>query len=109
MWKPGRQNSGYLKKKLLESLWPIPHDLYLLKYPEGSFILPHKDPAPIGFQHWRINLILKKAKGGRFNCNTSYNFGRLFVFRSDNTLHSVSKVTSGCRFVLSLGLLIREK
>ena len=103
-YQQGRQGTGYLKKKLLE--WKF-FDLYILKYPEGSQIPPHKDPVP-GKRHYRVNLELKKAVlGGKFKAqSTILNFGRLAIFRSDISEHEVTKILAGERIVLSFGLAL---
>ena len=35
--------SGYDKMLLLQSMWPLPLDCYILKFPEGAEIAPHVD------------------------------------------------------------------
>lgn len=110
-WKTGRQSSGYSKMALLESLWPIPFDLYLLKFPEGSEIPEHVDKVDEGFKHYRLNIILKKSiSGGEFLTEKSIiNWSRIKFFRPDISKHSVTKVVGGSRYVLSFGFLIKEK
>jgi hypothetical protein len=44
-WQKGRQNSGYDKLLLAAVPFPIPFDCYLLRFPEGSQIPPHRDPV----------------------------------------------------------------
>lgn len=118
-WEAGRQGSGYLKLKLWESkLYKF--DLYLLKYPTGSYITHHFDPSVKGYNHWRCNLVVKEAVGGRFIIKE---YGdsmskdienriwiqtrRLNIFRPDDQLHCVTEVKSGTRYVLSLGWLTK--
>ncbi len=110
-WVFGRQNSGYSKVSLLESKFPIPFDVYILKFPEGSFIPEHTDPVKSGYKHFRFNIILKKSKsGGDFiSEHNIFNFSRLKFFRPDISKHSVTRVISGSRFVLSIGFLLKDK
>lgn len=111
-WTEGRQNSGYYKILLATLKRPLPFDLYLLKYPEGSGINWHKDEVPDGYRHFRLNIVLRKARfGGHFVANTKPLFkkGRVTLFRPDKNLHYVSRVKEGTRYVLSLGWLLKEK
>lgn len=109
----GRQGTGYLKMKLLE--WKF-FDLWILKYPPGSEITPHTDKVD-GKKHWRVNFTLwKPDSGGRltfhlnkYNEEHYYSFGRLKIFRSDLITHSIDKIESGTRYVLSFGFVISEK
>jgi hypothetical protein len=109
-WQRGRQNSGYDKMLLLQSWLPIPFDLYLLHYPEGSEVPPHRDEVDFG-RHYRINIILTTAiKGGDFYCaNPIYETPRIKIFRPDINEHSVSRVEQGTRYVLSCGWVLRER
>jgi hypothetical protein len=50
-WQKGRQNSGYDKLLLAAVPFPIPFDRYLLRFPEGSQIPPHRDPVRAGRQN----------------------------------------------------------
>ena len=105
-WRDGRQNSGYEKMLLLTAIWPLPFDLYIIRYKEGSVIRPHRDEVESG-KHYRLNVIIKSAKaGGIFNCqSTIYESKRVKLFRPDIHEHSVSKIETGSRYVLSLGLV----
>lgn len=104
-WEQGRQGSGYWKFLLAEKQ-PF-FDAYLLKYPDGTRIQRHRDPIP-GRRHYRINIVLKKARqGGKFSCESYYRFGRIVVFRSDVRWHEVSLVEAGTRWALSLGVSLR--
>lgn len=108
-WELGRQNTGYYKKLLL-LIERIPLDVYLLFYPPQSYVPPHRDRvdhAP-NKKHYRLNIILKDAaEGGKFFCeNTILNLRRIKFFRSDINLHSVSPITEGTRYVLSIGFLL---
>lgn len=109
MWQEGRQGSGYFKLKLLESKL-FKFDIYLLKFPVYSYIDWHVDPSVEGYEHHRLNLVLKKAEGGVF-----LKFGypetnsRINKFRPDLVRHSVTEVTKGTRWVLSFGWLRKNK
>lgn len=109
-WQIGRQLSGYDKKLLW--IFPLPFiwiDGYLLRFREGSKIPPHKDVVD-KYLHYRLNIVLKAAKeGGDFICNDAYiNTKRVKFFRSDIMEHSVSEVTSGQRYLLSIGIAIKR-
>lgn len=109
-WVEGRQGSGYYKMKLL-SPKRFKFDCYLLKYPEGSFIKSHKDPSEKGFEHHRLNILLRDCEeGGNFRCTVNTARGKFLgfkwcKFRPDLYYHSVSKVSKGARWVLSIGWL----
>ncbi|HEY9676484.1 MAG TPA: hypothetical protein V6C76_00680 [Drouetiella sp.] len=109
-WQRGRQQSGYDKMLLMQSMWPLPFDLYLLRFPTGSEIKPHRDPVESG-RHFRLNIVLIPAEvGGEFNCATPiFASSRIKFFRSDLCEHSVSKVEVGTRYVLSIGWLLPDK
>lgn len=108
-WDKGRQNTGYEKLLLLGARWPLPFDLYLLRFREGVHIPPHTDRVKSG-KHYRLNIVLRKAKGGgEFICDSPiYENSRIKLFRPDTAEHSVSKVRSGTRYVLSLGWVRRS-
>lgn len=102
-WEDGRQKTNYEKMTLVCLLF---FDLYLLRYPTGSAIAPHTDPVPRG-KHFRLNLVVKKAEGGKFVCSEAFlNWNRIKLFRPDIHKHSVEKITKGTRYVLSFGWLI---
>ena len=106
-WDTGRQESGYFKKLITSGLWPLPFDVYILKFVTGSYIAPHIDKNE-GGKHYRINVILKKADaGGDYEGEAILNlFNRFIFFRPDIMEHSVSEVT-GSRYVLSIGWLLK--
>lgn len=105
-WVKGRQGTGYDKMLLATAPWPIPFDCYLLRFPNGSEIHPHKDPVSKG-RHFRLNIILKESgSGGQFLCaNPIFETRRIKFFRPDISEHSVTKVSGGERYVLSFGWL----
>lgn len=106
-WDLGRQGTGYRKCLLAALAWPVSFDLYLIHYPEGSEIPWHTDPVK-GWEHHRINLVLKAPKkGGRFECNGIFQPGRLHRLHPDIDRHRVTKIENGTRWVLSLGFLRR--
>ncbi|WP_249348072.1 2OG-Fe(II) oxygenase [Pseudoalteromonas aurantia] len=89
---------------LAGAYWLIKFDCYLLRFKEGSEIPPHRDKVSKG-KHYRLNIIIKAAKsGGQFLCeNPIYESSRVKLFRPDKSEHSVSKVESGNRYLLSIG------
>ncbi len=103
-WELGRQKSGYDKMLICGSLWPIKFDTYLLRFPEGSEIVPHKDKVEFG-KHYRFNIVLKNAtEGGEFICsNPIFQTKRINFFRPDKSEHQVSKIIKGSRYLLSIG------
>jgi hypothetical protein len=107
-WEEGRQGSGYYKLKLMESRF-FKFDMYLLKFPEGSYIETHTDPAPKDHDHHRLNIVLKRAKkGGRFVKSNNIQYGRVFKFRPDIEEHYVEDIEEGTRYVFSVGWLKRN-
>lgn len=108
-WVEGQQMTGYFKLTLaFVSKWtPIPFDCYILKYPTGSYIPPHRDELQIPGRHYRLNIVLKRGEGGEFVCdNPIYGSKRINLFRPDLELHSVTRVTKGTRYVLSFGFAL---
>lgn len=103
-WVEGRQGTGYAKMLLGTGTWPLPFDLYLLRFREGHEIPPHVDQVDHG-DHYRANLILKAPKvGGEFRCDAPIHDGaRLKVFRPDTVEHAVTRIEKGSRYVLSVG------
>lgn len=109
-WIEGRQQGDYSKMLLATFFLPIPFDLYLLKFPTGSYIDAHVDKVSWG-RHFRLNIVIKKAiEGGEFKVakvpGTFINTARVKFFRPDKVLHSVTEVHQGERLVLSLGFVI---
>lgn len=103
-WVVGRHKTGYDKMCLRQKKWPIPHDIYLIRYREGSCITPHRDTVTEG-RHHRLNIVLwNSAEGGKFVCEKPiFSFWRFHLFRSDLSTHSVTEITKGTRYVLSIG------
>ena len=104
MWIKGRQGTGYDKLPIIVTRF---FDLYLLRFPQGCHVPPHVDGVDAGFAHYRMNIVLKKAKdGGEFVTNGSIiNWSRLKLFRPDICEHSVTRVNMGTRYLLSIGWL----
>lgn len=100
-WDTGRQKTGYEKLSFFQNRFI---DLYLLKFPPGSYVPPHQDVV-MGKRHYRLNIILKAAqKGGDFVCRrTLFKLPRIVLFRPDREIHEVTKVHEGTRYVLSVG------
>lgn len=65
---------------------------------------PHVDRVARG-RHYRLNIILRRARtGGEFACaRTLYASSRIKLFRPDEETHSVTRIVSGNRWVLSIG------
>lgn len=101
-WSDGRQNTGYQKKLILQ--WKF-FDVWLIKYKEGDHIPEHVDVVSEGYNHHRINIVLKEAlQGGDFICPNAKKFlKRIYLFRPDRDKHSVTKIIKGERLVLSIG------
>lgn len=89
---------------LLHGRWPLPFDMYVLRFPQGAEIAPHTDPVSAG-RHYRMNIVLKHAAaGGEFVCATPiYASPRIKFFRPDACEHSVTRVLRGSRYVFSIG------
>ena len=106
-WQRGRQGTGYDKMLLFTARWPLRFDSYLIRYPDGSEIPPHRDPVSAG-RHYRLNLILKSPRaGGEFVCDAPlFATRRIKLFRPDACSHSVTRVVGGSRYVLSLGWVL---
>lgn len=83
--------------------FPIPFDCYILKYPPGSSIPPHKDKTE--GKHFRVNFVVTHPKGGEFQCDKPiFQSKWLNFFRPDISMHGVTTVESSrTRYVLSVG------
>lgn len=104
-WVEGQQKTGYhiLTLARVGKFTPIPFDCYIIKYPTGSYIPPHRDILKTR-NHYRLNIIVMQGEGGEFQvANAIFKSKRLNLFRPDLELHSVTKVTRGTRYVLSFG------
>lgn len=127
-WEKGRQETGYWKaavridderlKVLVERSLKLigqsdlqSFDCYILKYPTGSLIPPHKDKGSVfGSEHWRLNaLIADDHTGGELMVEKrpiKLFVGDAIVFRPDDLLHSVSEITNGTRYMWSVGTML---
>lgn len=107
-WQKGRQGTGYDKFMLVQNPFIIPFDCYLLHFPIGVSIPPHKDQVKSG-RHFRLNIIIKKSKsGGEFLAEKSIlNLGRIKLFRPDLYTHEVTQVQGSTRWVLSVGWVLQ--
>lgn len=103
-WTKGRINSGYYKFLVYMASWPIPFDIYILKFPTGSDIRDHVDTVEEG-NHYRLNITLKKAdEGGVFKCGAFiFETDRIKLFRPDIYQHHLTKITKGSQYMLSIG------
>ncbi|QDE31141.1 2OG-Fe(II) oxygenase [Shewanella polaris] len=71
-------------------------------------VMNHIDPVQQG-RYYKLNFVLRQPKvGGVFNCEKCIVnlWGRVYLFRPDKYEHSVSKIESGKRVLLSLALNI---
>lgn len=128
-WMDGRQATGYQIlpisqmvecqdiirrcKRALNAEKAEHWDAYLIKYTDGTFVPPHKDPAEISnMRHTRINTLLKRPdSGGEFKLHETphgtyssakHQEGDAIIFYPDKLVHEVTKV-EGTRLVLSVG------
>lgn len=108
-WRRGRQQSGYDKVLLLQAVWPLPFDIYILRFRKGAQIFPHTDPVSRG-RHFRCNMVLTRARvGGDFICATPiFATSRIKIFRPDACEHGVTRVERGSRYVLSIGWVLQR-
>ena len=106
-WQRGRQGSGYDKLLLAGTLWPLPCDCYLLRFPTDASVPPHTDRVSLG-RHYRLNIILRAPRrGGEFVCARPIHAGRrIKLFRPDVEEHSVTMIEEGTRWVLSIGWVL---
>lgn len=104
-FKPGRQGTGYEICRLYKVCW-FNHffDSYLIRFKESTYLPPHRDIV-WDYDHFRMNIILKKPKwGGEFICDKVWSWlDRVYIFRPDKEEHSVKEVIKGTRIVLSFG------
>ena len=120
-WVEGRSSnpfSPYYKMKLFESKL-LKLDSYILKYPKNSYIEFHKDSAPDGYIHHRLNIVIKKAVGGEFRLVSDnetfrestkyYRYGRFNYFKPSEQEHAVDIIKDGTRYVFSIGWLRKKK
>lgn len=110
-YKKGRQGTGYEVKTIIgfgvDSRWGF--DSYLIRFKEEDYIPPHIDEVQ-GMKHFRLNILLIKAKeGGEFKCDKYHSIlNRVYLFRPDKYEHSVTKIKRGKRLILSFGLALKD-
>jgi hypothetical protein len=78
----------------------------LVTYPTNHSVMQHIDPVQQG-RYYKLNFVLIKPKaGGVFKCSKCIInlFNRIYLFRPDKYDHSVSKIESGKRVLLSFAL-----
>ena len=103
-WKGGRQDTGYFTRIHAQGKnW----DFLTIKYPVGSYIVPHRDGIP-GYRHYRLNILLWgeqtfRALGPE---PVIFQFGPFVFFRPDLTEHEVLP-SKRLRLVLSFGFRLR--
>lgn len=124
-WEPGRQGTGYEKLPLRgladrEAVLPpllvqarvsldvelSDWDAYLLRFRQGSYVPPHRDPTS-GGRHLRLNALVRAAAPGTGELRLEGEVfdlaaGDAVRFRSDAITHQVSRV-EGERLVFSVG------
>ena len=126
-WEPGRQGTGYLKAALDPRKCPHlqdavaralsalgaegeGHDCYLLRYPPGAYVGPHRDHAPMGLRHARLNaLVAAPSVGGDLTIAgvaVPMGVGDAVVFNPDVDVHSVERCSGAERLVLTVGVLL---
>ena len=125
-WGQGRQGGGYEKFNILSLAsagWivhraldeignPTQFDAFLLRYPVGSKIPQHDDPAEEGMCHVRFNAIVIAGAGGMLSLDGEelpLDNGDAYVFRPDVIQHSVTAVEECTRLVLSVGANIENE
>lgn len=127
LWETGRQGTGYERLALRsliahDSLYGrlsdralrligAPHanhwDMWIIRYPDGSHIPPHRDEATVfGLRHRRLNALVRAPRaGGEFVADgkvVPLAVGDAVLFYPDETEHSVSKVDD-VRLIFSVG------
>ena len=127
-WTPGRQHTGY-DILPLRALMPIESrfvarglahvgapfaehwDVYFLRYCDGAYIPPHRDPAQFGCTHRRLNALLTQAtSGGELLVGGErvvLSVGDAVLFSPDREVHEVTKVV-GPRLLFSVGAWIGQ-
>lgn len=107
-WESGRQGTGYDKLLLATGPLPVPFDCYLLRFPPGTEVPPHRDALETG-RHYRLNVVLRGAeRGGEFVCSDPLFASRhIKLFRPDRSVHAVTRVEGRTRWVLSVGWVLR--
>lgn len=106
-WIQGRQNTGYYKMRLLISK-KLSFDSYLLKFEDGVEVPWHYDPVSTGRKHFRLNIILRRGRGGELVIDDGKPIAssRFFhLFRPDIQRHRMTRVEGRIQYMLSIGWL----
>ena len=124
-FEPGRLDTGYEKKNVLEHLAcerlikravkelgdPVLFDAWLLRYPVGSEIPAHVDPPIDGLSHVRLNALVLAGQGGLLyldGAEAPLDEGEALLFRPDVVRHQVTRVERNPRLVFSVGANVPE-
>ena len=97
--------ANVLNKAIVSS---IRFAINVVTYKEGHRVLEHNDPMGSG-RYFKFNVVLKKPElGGQFWAEkVIFNlFNRIYFFRPDKYMHSVSKIEKGERKLLSIALYL---
>jgi hypothetical protein len=130
-YEEGRQQTGYEKLALVDDAFSSSlrakcisalsaatghdisnhaYDCYVLRYKAGTYNPLHKDDAPFGASHWRINVLLQAPLlGGKLWVDGAYvpmEPGDALAFRPDLLAHAVDYINSGTRLLLTVGVLL---
>ncbi len=84
------------------------HDCWIIRYPIGSYIPPHRDDAPFGSAHWRLNALIQRDKHAKFSIagrEVDLQERDAIVFEPSAYTHSVAEVFDCTRYVFSVGVL----
>lgn len=111
-WIKGRQGGDYFKLKIWVSE-RFKFDIYILKFPQWSYVHDHKDPVPEGYVHNRLNIILKRARVGGFFYSVKdgkrvRTKKRVKLFQPSEVVHGMTQVVFGSSYWLSIGWLKRK-
>jgi hypothetical protein len=110
-WEKGIVGTGFSIFTLVRIVkrTPLPFAVYLLRYPVGAFIPPHRDPLSKR-RLFHLNIVLTKPLGGEFVTESViFRLGRFVFFRPDLSTHSVTPVLEGTRYVLLIGWTLRDR
>lgn len=115
-WVQGRQGGSSYQKMLLLASDTLAIDCYLIRLQKGDDVRIHRDPVSSGFEHHRLNIILRFADGGGETWVQDQDLDpktfrlehrRWYHFRPDKLKHVVTNVTEGSMLILSIGWLCR--
>lgn len=110
-WKQGRQQGSYSKFALLPEFLSrlLNCDAYILRFPAGSSVIGHVDPVEAGYEHHRINIILKYDGFSRMYIEGPIQrWGRIERFRPDLHFHGLHRVQTSM-YMLSFGWRAKQK